>query len=81
MSQTQPRELRYAAPVASITAFRTQPTASKHPQTQAALSQPDTSTVTLNIKHARQWTHNLSSVLVQLANKPVTLPCIKQLDM
>ena len=74
-------ELRYAAPIASITAFRTQPPAIKHPQTQAVSSQPDTSNVTLNIKQARQWTRNLSSVIVQLANKPVTLPWIKQLDM
>lgn len=74
-------ELRYAAPIASITAFRTQPAAIKHPQTQSIPSQPENSKITLNIKQTRLWTRNLSSVIVQLANKPVTLPWTKQLDM
>ena len=74
-------ELRYAAPIASITAFRSQPAAIKHPQAQPVPSKPDARNVALNIKHARQWTRNLSSVIVQFANKPVTLPWMKQLDM
>jgi endonuclease/exonuclease/phosphatase (EEP) superfamily protein YafD len=74
-------ELRYAAPIGSITAFRSQPAAITHPQTQAVPSQPDTNNVTLNFKQARQWTRTFSSVIVQLANKPVTLPWTKQLDM
>ena len=74
-------ELRYATPITSITAFRAQPTAIKPPQTQPIPSQPDTRNVALNIKEARQWTRNLSSVIVQLANKPVVLPWTKQLDM
>ena len=74
-------ELRYATPITSITAFRAQPTAIKHPQTQPIPSQPDPRNVALNIKQARQWTRNLSSVIVQLANKPVVLPWTKQLDM
>lgn len=74
-------ELRYATAIASITAFRGQPAAIKHPQTQAIPSQPENRNVALDIKQARQWTRNLSSVIVQLANKPVVLPWTKQLDM
>jgi endonuclease/exonuclease/phosphatase (EEP) superfamily protein YafD len=74
-------ELRYAAPIASITAFRAQPTAIKHPQTQAIPPQPENCNITFNIKQTRQWTRNLTSAIIQLANKPVTLPWTKQLDM
>jgi len=74
-------ELRYATPIASITAFRAQPTAIKHPQTQAIPSQPENCTITLTTKQTRQWARNLSSAIVQLANKQVVLPWTKQLDM
>src|SRR6476660_2149077 len=74
-------ELRYATPIASITAFRVQPTAIKHPQTQAIPSQPENCTITLTTKQTRQWARNLSSAIVQLANKQVVLPWTKQLDM
>jgi hypothetical protein len=74
-------ELRYATPIASITAFRAQPNAIKHPQTQAIPSQPENCNITLNIKQTRQWTRNLTSAIVQLANKQVILPWAKQLDL
>ena len=74
-------ELRYATPIASITAFRAQPAAHKNLQAQPIPSQPENCTITLNIKQTRQWTRNLTSAIVQLANKPVTLPWTKQLDM
>jgi hypothetical protein len=74
-------ELRYATPIASITAFRAQPVAHKNPQPQLIPSQPENCTITLTTKQTRQWARNLSSAIVQLANKPVVLPWIKQLDM
>lgn len=74
-------ELRYATPIASITAFRAQPTAIKHPQTQPIPSQPWDHHITLNLKQTRQWTRSLSSALVQLAKKPVVLRWTKQLDV
>ena len=74
-------ELRYATPIASITAFRAQPTAIKHPQTQPVPSQPWNCDITLNFKQTRQGTRNLSSAIVQLAKKSVVLPWTKQLDM
>ena len=74
-------ELRYATPIASIIAFRAQPTAVKHPQTQPIPSQPENFHVALNIKQAWQWTRNISSVIVQLASKPIVLPWTKQLDI
>jgi hypothetical protein len=74
-------ELRYAAAIAGITAFRAQPTAIKHPQTQAIPPQPENCNITFNIKQTRQWTRNLTSAIIQLANKPVTLPWTKQLDI
>lgn len=74
-------ELRYATPIASITAFRAQPTAIKHPQTQPLHSSPGGRNITLNIKQTRQWTRSLSSAIVQLAKKPVVLRWTKQLDV
>ena len=77
-------ELRYATPIASITAFRAQPTAIKHPQTQPTPSIPSRSwdhNITLNMKQTRQWTRSLSSAIVQLAKQPVALRWTKQLDM
>jgi hypothetical protein len=74
-------ELRYATPLASITAFRAQPAAHKNPQPQSILSQPENCTITLTTKQTRHWARDLSSALVQLANKPVTLPWTKQLDL
>ena len=73
-------ELRYATPIASITAFRAQPTAIKHPQIQPILSHPWNRNITLHIKQTRQWTRSLSSAVVQLAKKPVALRWSKQLD-
>ena len=67
-------ELRYATSITSLTTFRTQPTAINHPQTSPIPLQSDSRNVALNIKQARQWTRNFSSVLVQLAKQPVVLP-------
>ena len=74
-------ELRYATPIASITAFRAQPTAIEYPQTQPTPSQPWDHNITLNMKQTRQWTRSLSSALVQLAKKPIVLQWSKQLDV
>ena len=74
-------ELRYATPIASITAFRAQPTAIKHPQTQPIPTQPCDHSLTFNMQQTRQWTRNLSSAIVQLAKKPVVLPWTKPLDV
>ena len=74
-------ELRYATPIASITAFRAQPTAIEHPQTQPIPSRSWEHNFTLNIKQTRQWARSLSSSLVQLAKKPVVLRWSKQLDV
>ena len=74
-------ELRYAAPIASITAFRAQPTAIKHPQTQSIPSPPENRNIASNINQTRQWTRNLSSAIIQLAKTPVVLPWTKPLDV
>lgn len=74
-------ELRYATPIASITAFRAQPTALEHLQTQPIPSQSWDHNFTLNMKQTRQWAHSLSSAIVQLAKKPVVLRWTKQLDV
>ena len=74
-------ELRYATPIASITAFRAQPTAIEHPQTQPIPSQPWEHSFTLNMIQTRQWTRSLSSALVRLAKKPIVLQWTKQLDV
>ena len=74
-------ELRYATPIASITAFRAQPTAIEHPQTQPIPSQPWDHNITLNMKQTWQWARSLSSVLIQLAKKPIVLQWSKQLDV
>ena len=74
-------ELRYATPIASITAFRTQPTALEHLQTQPIPLQPWDHNFTLNMKQTRQWARSLSSSLVQFAKKPVVLRWSKQLDV
>ncbi len=64
-------ELRYATPIASITAFRAQPTVIGHPQTHPIpLTSWDHNT-TFNMKQTRQWARSLSSSLVQLAKKPI----------
>ena len=74
-------ELRYAIPIASITAFRAQPTAIEHPQTQPIPLRSWERNITLNIKQTRQWTRSLSSALVQLAKKPIVLQWTKQFDV
>jgi hypothetical protein len=70
-------ELRYATPIASITAFRAQPTAIENPQIQPTWEH----NITLNLRQTWQWTRSLSYALVQLANKPIVLQWTKQLDV
>jgi hypothetical protein len=67
-------ELRYATPIASITAFRAQPAAHKNPQPQSILSHPENSAITLNTKQTRQWARTLSSALVQLLTNRAPFP-------
>lgn len=74
-------ELRYAAPIASITAFRAQPTAIEHTRTQPIPLRSWDQNITLNMKQTRQWTHSLSSAIVQLAKKPIVLQWTTQLDV
>jgi len=73
-------ELRYAAPIASITAFRAQPTAIGNSQTHPIPLPSWDHNTTFNMKQTRQWACSLSSSLVQLAKKPIQLRWTKQLD-
>jgi len=74
-------ELRYAASIASITAFRAETAPNKRLQTQPIPSQIESPVITLKIKQTQQWTRSLSSAIVQIAKRPVVLPWTKQLDM
>jgi len=74
-------ELRYATPIASITAFRTQPSAMEYPEILPIPSQSWDHMITLNIKQTGQWARSFSSSLVQLARKPIVLSWTKQLDL
>ena len=74
-------ELRYATPIASITAFRTQPTAIEHPQAQPNPLRSWDHNITLNMKQTQQWARSLSSAIVHLAKKPIVLQGSKQLDV
>ena len=66
-------ELRYAAPIASITASCAQPTVIGYPQTHPVPLRSWDHDTTLNKKQTLQWARNLSSSLVQLAKKPIVL--------
>lgn len=74
-------ELRYAAPIASISAFRAQPRATGRPQSQPLPARSGEHMITLKITRVWQWMRSLSSTLVQLANKPIHLQWTKQLDI
>ncbi len=74
-------ELRYTTPIASIAAFHTQPTAIEHPQTQPIPLRSWEQNMTLNMKQTWQWTRSMSSVLVQLAKKPIVFQWTRQLDV
>ena len=74
-------ELRYATPIASITAFRAQPTAIGDSQTHPIPLPSWDHNITLNMKQTQQWARSLSSSLVQLAKKPIVLRWTKQLDL
>ena len=74
-------ELRYAAPIASITASGAQPTASEYPQTHPIPLRSWDHDTTLNMKQTLQWARSLSSSLVQLVKKPIVPRWTKQLDL
>ena len=74
-------ELRYVTPSTSITAFRAQPTAIEHPQTQPIPLRSWEHNITLNMKQTWQWARSLSSSLVQLAKKTIILQWTKQLEV
>jgi hypothetical protein len=74
-------EIRYTIPIASITAFRAQPTAIEHPQTHPLPLRSWDYNVTLNMNQTWQWARNLSSAIVQLTKKPMILQWTKQLDV
>jgi hypothetical protein len=63
-------ELRYAAPIASITASRAQPTVIRYLQNYPVpLRSWDHDDTALNMKPTLQWVRSFSSSLVQLAKK------------
>ena len=74
-------ELRYVTRVASVSAFRAQPTAIGDPQTHPVPLPSWDHTTTLNMKQTGQWARSLSSSLVQLAKKPIQLRWTRQLDV
>jgi hypothetical protein len=74
-------EIRYATHIASITAFRAQPTAIKHPQIHPIPSQSWDHNITLNMKPIRHWACSLSFAIAQLAKKSIVLRQTKQLDV
>ena len=74
-------EIRYATPIASITASRSQPTAMGHPLTHPLPLRSWDYNITLNMNQTWQWARSLSSTIVQLAKKPIVLQGIKQLDV
>ena len=74
-------EIRYATPIASITASRSQPTAMGHPLTHPLPLRSWDYNITLNMNQTWQWARSLSSTIVHLAEKPIVLQGIKQLDV
>jgi hypothetical protein len=74
-------EIRYATPIASITASRAQPTAMGHPLTHPLPLRSWDYNITLNMNQTWQWARNLSSAIVQLTKKPIVLQWTKQLDV
>jgi hypothetical protein len=67
-------EFRYVTPIASITAFRTQPIALEHPKTQLIPSPPENHDI-------GQRTRSLSSAIIQFAKNPVMFRWNKQTNM
>ena len=74
-------EIRYAAPIASITASRAQPTAMGHPLSHPLPLQSWNHNITLNMNQTWQWTRSLSSTIVHLVKNPIVLRWTKQLDL
>ncbi len=74
-------ELHYIAPIACMTAIRRLPTAIEHQQNDPLPLPSWDHDTTLSMKQLRQWARNLSSSLVQLANRPILRWWTKQLDL
>jgi hypothetical protein len=74
-------ELHYAAPIASITASRAQPTVVGYPQTHPVPLRSWDHDTALSMKQTLQRVRSLSSSLVRLAKKPIVLRWTKQLDL
>ena len=71
-------EIRYATPIASITASRAHPTGIGHPLTHPLPLRSWDHNITLNMNQTWQWARSLSSAIVHLAKKPIVLQGSKQ---
>ena len=74
-------EIRYAAPIAIITAARVQPTAMGYPLNHPLPLRSWDHNITLNMNQTWQWARNLSSTIVHLVKNPIVLRWTKQLDL
>jgi len=72
-------ELRYATPVASITAFRRQSTAIDHSQTRPIPVRSWKHNIAVNMEQTWRCACSLSSTLTHFAKKPIVLQWTKQL--
>lgn len=75
-------ELRYEAPVVTmITASPGRAATTAHPLTHPVPLQSWDHNIKPNMKQTPLWGRSLSSVIVQLANKPIVFRWAKQLDL
>lgn len=74
-------EIRYATPIASISASRAQPTTMGHPLTHPLPLRSWDYNITLNMNQTWQWARCISSTIVHFAKKPIVFHGIKQLDV
>lgn len=74
-------EFHYATPLTRITAFRTQPAATKYPLIRPIPTRSWEHNITANMKQTWQWARSLSFAIVHLAKKPIALHWAKQLDV
>ncbi|OGW51641.1 MAG: hypothetical protein A2V62_05245 [Nitrospirae bacterium RBG_19FT_COMBO_58_9] len=74
-------ELRYAVPLASISAFRTQSSTIQHQVTHPIRRESSEQSVMPTMKQAWQWAQNLSCALVYLAKKPIAFQYSKQVHL
>jgi hypothetical protein len=66
-------EIRYATPIASITASRAQPTGIGYPLTHPLPLRSLEHNLTLNMNQTWQWARSLSSAIAHLTKKPIVL--------